>query len=171
MLATLDVGAILAQISNPVSSKAAAVVKAPLRDWPKNQSLRLLVAAIFAESTAGKGSEDAVEKVGIGATLYNDVFYAKLPPGSKQKKNYNAAAFGDGTIVGALKIAFKPSYQKTRWNLVAGPLDLKPQATLDRVLIAGDRDHYNLSVDAAKTITYPMNVSQLNNERPIGFNK
>jgi hypothetical protein len=50
-------------------------------------------------------------------------------------------------------------------------LDLKPQATLESVLIAGDRDHYNLCVDAAKTITYPMNVPQLNNERPIGFNK
>jgi hypothetical protein len=170
----LDVGNIgsgLDAMILPVFAAVIADVKAPLRDWPNTQRKRLLAATIFAESTAGQGRDDAVEKVGIGATLYNDIYYATLPPGNKQKRNYNAAAFGDGTIVGALKMAFKPSYLKTRWNLVAGPLDLKPQATLDSVLIAGDRGHYNLWVDAANTITYPMNVPQLNNERPIGFNK
>jgi RHS repeat-associated protein len=162
---------ILASLSSTVSSKTtSATVKKPLSDRPKGQAQRLFAAVIFSESTAG--DEDAVEKLAIGATVYNDAFYAKLPPKSKQKKNYNAPSFGDGTILGAIKTAFPKSYKKARWNLVALAADLKSQADIDQALIGADREHYNLCIDAANAVTPPpMGIKDFKNEAPVGFNK
>jgi len=171
-IGAIDILSILASIRSPVISKTqSATVKKPLRDRPKGQAQRLFTAVIFSESSAGTG-EDAVEKLAIGATIYNIAFYAKLPPGSKQKKNYNAPSFGDGSVLGAIKTAFPKSYKRGRWNLIANATDLKQQADLDQALIGPDRDHYNLCVDAANAVKNPpMAIPQFNNGVPIGFNK
>ncbi len=173
MLTVMDMGGIIFAAVSPGASKAIAVVALPLTARPASQTVRQLVAAIYAESSSKEysGAENAVEKLAIGATIVNQAFYAKLPPGSKPKqRNYNKS-FGDGTVLGAIKKSIV-AYKKRAWNQVANSTDLNPNATISKTLIGSAREHYNLSVDAANAVTAaPMGIKDFNNEAPIGFNQ
>lgn len=89
----------------------------------------------------------------------------------KQKRNYNAESWGDGSVLDAIKHSIR-AYQQKQWNEVATADDLKPDAILDRTLFFTDRTHYNLSVGAANAIAAaPTGIKNFNNRYPIGFNK
>ncbi len=172
-LAAMNMGITLYAANSPGPSRVLATVAVSLRARPNNKAVRQLVAAIYAESGSKdwSGAENAVEKLAIGATIVNQAFYAKLPPGSKPKRrNYNKS-FGDGTVLGAIKRSIV-AYKQTEWNQVADADDLKPDPTISGTLVGTAREHYNLSVDAANAVTTaPMAIKELGSRCPIGFNK
>jgi hypothetical protein len=139
---------------------------------PTDPMLQLLTGAVFAESASrGSGGESHEEKEAIAWTILNMSHYATVKP-ERARRGYNAA-FGDGTVLGAIRKAIV-AYEGRQWQLVMNGVTLKPRSNLER-LVPGDREHLRLVLVVTNLIgpapTLPRGLASLGNRMPVQFNQ
>jgi hypothetical protein len=114
-------------------------------DLPTGADEQLLVGSVFSEATAGGGASDD-EKLCIALCVMNMSYYATYTqPG---KTCYNDA-FGDGTVLSAIKKAIK-GYNSPQWKKIMESNALKSKDDLEGALIPSEIAHLKGAVTAAK---------------------
>lgn len=141
-------------------------------DLPTDPMVQLLSGAVFAESsTRWFGGEDHDEKEAIAWAILHMSHFATLKPEGRSR-GYNAA-FGDGTVLSAIKKAIV-AYEGPRWDLIMSGTALKPDSSLER-LDPADREHLQLVVTVVAAIgpapVLPHRLVTLENRIPLQFNQ
>lgn len=117
---------------------------------PTDADIQRIAGMIYAESSsANVGGESPDEKTAIGQTIINRAYYAGWATDGHGHTCYNDA-FGDGTILSAVKNGFA-AYGKARWNEVMTN-DLMKSADALASLDSGKREHLQLSIAAANAL-------------------